>query len=92
MATAAQKQTRLPGMEDAPIKDLEEAAVEHSDCIAEIRLKRVDLKEIKKNLVNLMKEAGKKTYNHAGITLKLREGEDDVSVKVKRHEKEGSEE
>lgn len=75
-------------MEDSPIKDLEDAAIGHSDCLGEIREKRAELKKIKTELVTLMRALGKKSYNHAGIVLKLREGEDDVSVKVKRHDRE----
>ena len=83
------RQTRLPGMEDSPIKDLEEAAIEHSDTLGEIREKRAAMKTIDARIATLMKREGKKTYNHAGITLKLRKGEESVSVKVKRHEREG---
>src|SRR5271170_2813562 len=80
------KQARLPTMEDDAIKDLEEAAVEHSDVQAQIRVLRDELSKIDERLATLMKREGKKTYNHAGIVLRLREGQERVSVKVKRHD------
>ena len=82
------KQSRLPGMEDAPIKDLEEAAVEHSDILGEIRVQRAELKLVDARLATLMKKLGKKAYVRDGIRLKLREGKDGVSVQVKRHDAE----
>src|SRR5271156_6754127 len=80
------KQARLPTMEDDAIKDLEEAAVEHSDVQAQIRVLRDELSKIDERLATLMKREGKKTYNHAGIVLRLRKGQERVSVKVKRHD------
>lgn len=86
------RQARLPGMEDSPIKDLEDAAIEHSETASELVRERAagkeKLKEIDERIRTLMKREGKKTYNRAGISLKLREGEESVSVKVKRHERE----
>lgn len=84
------KTGRLPGMEDSPIKDLEEAAIEHSNIQSEIVAKRGEMRDSKTRLVTLMKKAGKTKYNHNGIVLKLKEGHDDVSVQVKRHDKKGS--
>jgi uncharacterized protein YigA (DUF484 family) len=80
------RQARLKGMEDNAIQDLEDAAIEHSDVQAQIRVLRDDLGKIDERLATLMKREGKKTYNHAGIVLRLREGQERVSVKVKRHE------
>jgi hypothetical protein len=77
---------RLPGMEDPAIQDLEDAAMEHSETQSQIVALREELKRIDERLATLMKREGKKTYNHAGIVLRLREGQERVSVKVKRHE------
>lgn len=84
---AKTKQARLPGTEDPAIQELEDAAIEHSDLLAEIRTKRDEIKEIDKRIARLMKENGKNSYTHLGIELKLRRSEETVSVKVKRHEK-----
>lgn len=84
----APKTGRLPGMEDSPIKDLEEAAIDHSNIQSEIVAKRGEMRDSKTRLVTLMKKAGKTKYNHNGIVLKLKEGHDDVSVQVRRHDKE----
>jgi hypothetical protein len=89
---AKAKQSRLPGTEDAAIQELEDAAVEHSDALGEIRKEREGLKEIDARLATLMKKAGKTSYNHNGVTLKLQKGKDKVSVKVKRHEPKEDEE
>lgn len=86
------RQARLAGMEDAPIKDLEEEAIEHSDILGEIREQREKLKLADSRITTLMKKLGKTSYNRAGIRLKLREGKDSVSVQVKRHDAEQSQE
>ena len=80
------RQSRLPGMEDAPIQDLEEAAMEHSETQSQIVALRDELKRTDERLATLMKREGKKSYNHAGIVLRLREGQERVSVKIKRHD------
>jgi hypothetical protein len=80
------KTPRLPGMEDPAIQDLEDAAMEHSETQSQIVALREELKRTDERLATLMKREGKKTYNHAGIVLRLREGQERVSVKVKRHE------
>lgn len=85
------RQARLPGMEDSPIKDLEEAALEHSELASEVLAKRVELKAAKEKVATLMKSNGKKTYNRGGIRLKLKPGHDDVSIQVKRHDREETE-
>lgn len=84
------RQARLPGMEDSAIKDLEDAAIEHSELKAEMVAERAamndKIKVIDSRIMKLMKDSGKKTYNRAGIVLKLRD-EETVSVKVERHDK-----
>lgn len=85
------RQSRLPGMEDSQIKDLEDAAIEHSECASELVAKRAELKSKKEAVTLLMKHNGKTTYNRAGIRLKLRPGHDDVSIQVKRHERQAGE-
>lgn len=85
---ASAKQARLPGQENAAIQELDDTAVEYSDQAAEVRSGREKIKEIETQLATLMKKAGKTSYNHNGVTLKLKKGKDKVSVKVKRHEDE----
>jgi hypothetical protein len=84
----APRQSRLAGMEDSAIKDLEEAAIEHSEIRSEIVASRARLHDSEQTISTLMKANGKKSYNHNGIRLKLREGHDSVSVQVKRHDRE----
>ena len=86
------RQARLAGMEDAPIKDLEEAAIEYSDILGEIRERREALKQADTRITVLMKKLGRTSYKRAGISLKLREGKDSVSVQVKRHDTESESE
>jgi hypothetical protein len=89
------RQARLPTMEDNAIQDLEDAAIEHSELRTEATASRVEFRERLKGsgerLAKLMRDNGKKSYNHAGIRLKLREGQDTVSVQVKRHDKKDAE-
>lgn len=80
------RQARLPGTEDPEIEELEALAEEHSETLGEIREQREELKRIQTALSKAMRRLGKKTYSHGGIVLKLREGLDKVSVKVKRHD------
>ena len=82
------RQARLPGTEDPAIQELETLAEQHSDILSDIRTQRAELKTIQKDLATAMRRHGRKTYNHAGVVLKLREGKDTVSVKVKRHDAE----
>lgn len=85
------RQSRLPGMEDSPIKDLEEAAIEHAEKASEILALKGELKSIKERITTLMKTNSKKEYRRAGIHLKLRAGHEDVSVQVKRHDRDDDE-
>lgn len=80
------RQGRLPGTEDPAIQELETLAEQHSDLLGEIRTQRNELKDLQKKLAVTMRRLGRTTYNHAGVVLKLREGKDSVSVKVKRHD------
>jgi hypothetical protein len=95
VAAKKPRQGRLPGMEDSAIKDLEDAAIEHSELQAQMVADRAEmrdkLKVIDARIMQLMRENNKKTYNRAGIALKLKD-EATVSVRVKRHEKKDSSE
>jgi hypothetical protein len=88
---AEPKQKRMPGMENDPIKDLEEAAIEHSDRLGEIRETREEMKRIDERITTIMRREKIKVYSRNGIVLKLRPGRENVSVKVKRHEAEEGE-
>ena len=83
------RQSRLPGIEDPEIEELEALAEQHSESLTEIRKQREELKEIQTKLASAMRKLKRTSYNHNGIVLKLREGRDQVSVKVKRHDKPG---
>ena len=82
------RQARIPGMEDSPIKDVEDAAIEHSEIRTEVVAARARLHDSELSVVSLMKANGKKSYNHNGIRIRLREAHDAASVQVKRHDRE----
>ena len=82
------RQGRLPGVEDPAIDELEGLAEQHSETLTQIRASREELKGIQTLLATAMRKLGRTSYNHGGIVLKLREGKDTVSVKVKRHDAE----
>lgn len=82
------RQGRLPGTEDPAIAELEGLAEQHSETLTQIRASREELKGIQTLLATAMRKLGRTSYNHGGIVLKLREGKDTVSVKVKRHDAE----
>lgn len=89
--TRKPRQGRLPGVEDPAIDELEGLAEEHSETLTQIRASREELKGIQTLLATAMRKLGRTSYNHGGIVLKLREGKDTVSVKVKRHDAETKE-
>jgi hypothetical protein len=76
----------LPGMEDRAIKPLEDVAGEY----ANIRDERMDLTQrehaLKSLALKLMKKYEKTIYRHDGIEITVVPGEDDVKVKVKKHD------
>ena len=85
------RQGRLPGTEDEAIDELEGLAEQHSETLTQIRSSREELKGVQTLLAATMRKFGKTSYNHNGVVLKLREGKDIVSVKVKRHDPDGAE-
>ena len=71
--TKTPRQTRLPGMEDSAIKDLEDAAIEHSELQAEMVAERAAMKDkikvVDAKIMRLMKEAGKEKLTTALASL-----------------------
>ena len=76
------KNKRLPGMEDAEIEDLEDAAREY----ANVRDDRMNLtreeSSMKEKLLALMKKHKKEKYLHDGVEIKLVHEEETVKVRI----------
>jgi hypothetical protein len=76
------KTTRLPGMEDAEIEALEDAAKEY----ANVRDDRMNLtreeSSLKETLLELMKKHKKEVYRHDGVEVKIVHEEETVRVKI----------
>ena len=76
------KTTRLPGMEDAEIEELEDAAREY----ANVRDDRISLtreeSSMKETLLGLMKKHKKEKYVHDGVEVKLVHEEETVKVRI----------
>jgi hypothetical protein len=83
-----EKTGRLPGMEDAEIEELEDAARDYAD----IRDKRMKLTtsevETKSTLLAIMKRHKKETYNHDGIEVKITHEKESVKVRIKKNKDE----
>ena len=81
------REAALPGMEDHAIRPLEDVAKRY----AEIRDERMELTkeetQLKKSALALMKKYDKTIYRHAGITITVIQGEEDVKVRVQKADK-----
>jgi hypothetical protein len=62
---------RLPGMEDAAIRELETLAEDMADVISQKKELMASEKTLNENLVAAMKKHGKTVYSHHGITINL---------------------
>ena len=78
------KQQRLPGTEDAKIDRLEDLAEEYADVREEGFAQLKKLKDIEKEILEAMKEAGKMVYKRNGITIRRTEQSEKVKVRVKK--------
>ena len=80
------KNPRLPGMEDAEIEELEDAAREY----ANLRDDRMNLLnsevEMKEKLLDLMKRHKKEKYVHDGVEIKITHEKETIKVKIKKDE------
>ncbi len=80
------RQDALPGMEDAPIKAIETAALDY----AEIRDQRQELTtqevDLKKKLLDLMHREGKTEYKRNGISVTVVTEDETVKVRVRAEE------
>jgi hypothetical protein len=76
------KTKRLPGMEDAEIEELEDAAREY----ANVRDDRMQLTEqeveMKQTLLTLMKKHKKETYRHDGVGIRIVHENEKVKVRL----------
>lgn len=80
------KTSRLPGMEDAAIEDLENAAREYAN-LRDNRLQVLkDEVAVKEDLLLLMKSHHKEKYTHDGIEIRLVHEKENVKVKIKKDE------
>lgn len=78
------RQPRLPGMNDAKISSLHNAALDY----VEIRDQRQELTtqevELKGRLIKLMHDNGKETYDYNGVHIELVHEDETVKVRIKR--------
>ena len=78
------RQERLPGMKDAKISALQNAALDY----AEIRDQRQELTkqevDLKTRVINLMHKHGKDTYDYQNVHIELVTEEETVKVRIKR--------
>lgn len=78
------KPQRLPGMEDAKITGLHNAALDY----AEIRDQRQELTtqevDLKQKLLKLMHDHNKETYDYNGVSITLVHEDETVKVRVKK--------
>ena len=81
---------RLPGMEDAGIPEIEDAAYKY----AKIRDRRISAgnqeKQQKDLLLALLKKHNKRNYEHNGVTIEIVVESESVKVRVKDEEEESS--
>jgi hypothetical protein len=78
------KTSRLPGMEDPEIEELEDAAREYAN-IRDDRMKLTTAEvDTKGTLLALMKKHKKETYNHDGIEVKITHEKESVKVRIKK--------
>lgn len=78
------RQPRLPGMADAKISSLHNAALDY----AEIRDQRQELTtqevDLKAKLIRLMHDNKKETYDYNGVHIELVHEDETVKVRIKR--------
>src|SRR6266850_786549 len=78
------RQPRLPGMQDAKISGLHNAALDY----AEIRDQRQELTtqevDLKQRLIKLMHDNSKETYDYNGVHIELVHEDETVKVRIKR--------
>jgi hypothetical protein len=78
------KTSRLPGMEDPEIEELEDAAREYAN-IRDDRMKLTSSEvETKDVLLSLMKKHKKESYNHDGVEVKMVHEKETVKVRIKK--------
>ena len=78
------RQDRLPGMKDAKISALQNAALDY----AEIRDQRQELTkqevDLKTRVINLMHKHGKDTYDYQNVHIELVKEDETVKVRIKK--------
>lgn len=80
------RQQRLPGMKDAKITALQNAAMDYAeirDARQELTKKEVDLKA---RVMNLMHKHNKETYDYQGVHIELVHEQESVKVRIKKAE------
>jgi hypothetical protein len=80
---ASPRQVRLPGMEDAKINEIHEAALDYAD----VRDQRMELteqeSELKANLLKMMHKHHKDQYVYQNVSVSIVHEDETVKVKVK---------
>ena len=76
------KQKRLPGLEDAPIEELESAARDYASARDRRMMLLNEEVDLKDTLLRLMRANNKETYHHDGIEIRVVREAEKVKVKV----------
>ena len=87
-AKKIERQEQLPGVENAAIKEIEDAALDYAegrDARMEATKKEVDLK---KRIIDAMHAAKKTEYKRGDIEVKLTVEKEKVKVRVKKEAEE----
>lgn len=77
------RQKSLPGMGDAKIAAIENAALDYAECRDKRQVLTAEESSLKQELLNLMHKAGKTEYRRNGISVKVVTEEETVKVRVK---------
>lgn len=77
------RQKSLPGMGDAKIAAIENAALDYAEIRDKRQVLTAEESSLKKELLALMHKAGKTEYKRNGISVKVVLEEENVKVRVK---------
>jgi hypothetical protein len=79
---ARRKQVALPGLESREVKDLHDKALEYSSARDErMEILQTEIK-LKGELLELMKQHKRDTYECEGVEISIVHGEDTIKVRV----------
>jgi hypothetical protein len=79
------KSKRLPGMSDAKIETLQDAAASYADIRDKRQVLTAEESTLKQSLITLMHKHHKDHYEFDGVVIDLVMEEETVKVKIKKH-------